>query len=164
LAYIDYIQSSARKRQINPLLVISVMRQESKFDPETKSSVGALGLMQVMPSTAQFAAEKIDLNSYELIYPADNIKLGTWYLAHVHDQVNNDTLLAVAGYNAGPGNVSKWVKEIGLGDPDEFVENIPFDETQGYVRNVLGNYWNYLRTYNPEINQKMTEFLAEYKI
>jgi soluble lytic murein transglycosylase len=163
LAYMDDIQSAARQLKINPLLIISVTRQESKFDPETKSSVGALGLMQVIPTTAQFAAAKIDLPTYSLTNPADNIKLGSWYLAHVHDQVKNNSLLAIAGYNAGPGNVSKWVKEIGITDPDEFIEKIPFDETQGYVRNVLGNYWNYLRTYHPATSQKMSKFLANYK-
>jgi soluble lytic murein transglycosylase len=163
LAYMDDIQAAARQFKINPLLLISVARQESKFDPETKSSVGALGLMQVIPTTAQFAAAKIDLPTYSLTNPADNIKLGSWYLAHVHDQVKNNSLLAIAGYNAGPGNVSKWVKEIGINDPDEFIEKIPFDETQGYVRNVLGNYWNYLRTYHPATSQKMSKFLVNYK-
>jgi soluble lytic murein transglycosylase len=163
LAYMDHIQAAARQRAINPLLVISIARQESKFDPETKSGMGALGLMQVMPSTAQFISAKVELPEYSLTVPADNIKLGTWYLAHVHDQVKDDSLLAIAGYNAGPGNVSKWVKEIGATDPDEFVEKIPFEETQGYVRNVLGNYWNYLRTYNPDISKQMSKFLVDYK-
>jgi soluble lytic murein transglycosylase len=71
--------------------------------------------------------------------------------------------LAVASYNAGPGNVSKWLKTISYNDPDEFVENIPFDETQGYVRNVLGNYWNYLRTYNPDVSKKISTLFSEYK-
>jgi soluble lytic murein transglycosylase len=163
LAYNEPIQAEAKKRQISPLLVLSIVRQESKFDPETRSPVGALGLMQVMPTTAAFIAPKIEMSSYELINPADNIKLGAWYLAHMHDEVKNDSLLAVASYNAGPNNVSKWVKKIGFNDPDEFVENIPFDETQGYVRNVLGNYWNYLRTYNPEILQKVSTLLSENK-
>lgn len=162
LAYLEDIQAAASQQKINPLLVISIARQESKFDPETQSSVGALGLMQVIPPTAQFAAAKINLATYSLTNPADNIKLGTWYLAYVHDQEKNDSLLAVAGYNAGPGNVSKWVTELSITDPDEFVERIPFDETQGYVRNVLGNYWNYLRIYNPNISQKMSKFLADY--
>jgi soluble lytic murein transglycosylase len=71
--------------------------------------------------------------------------------------------LAAASYNAGPGNVSKWVKKIGFNNPDEFVEDIPFDETQGYVRNVLGNYWNYLRIYNPAISEKVKNLLNETK-
>jgi soluble lytic murein transglycosylase len=159
LAHIDTVQTNAHKQNINPLLVLSIMRQESKFDPETRSSVGALGLMQVMPSTAEFVAKKVEMERFELIYPPDNIKIGTWYLASMHDEHKNDTLLSVASYNAGPGNVSKWRREFSMSDPDEFVENIPFDETQNYVRNVLGNYWNYLRTYNPEIGQQVATML-----
>jgi soluble lytic murein transglycosylase len=163
LAYNDYIQAAAQKRKISPLLVLSIVRQESKFDPETRSSVGALGLMQVIPTTGEFVAPKIELASYRLIDPPDNIKIGTWYLAHMHDELKNDSLLAVASYNAGPGNVTKWLKTISYNDPDEFVENIPFDETQGYVRNVLGNYWNYLRIYNPDVSKKISTLFSEYK-
>jgi soluble lytic murein transglycosylase len=163
LAYSDFIQTVAQKRKISPLLVLSIVRQESKFDPETQSPVGALGLMQVMPTTANFVAAKIEMSPFDLRSPPDNIKIGTWYLAHLHDEVKNDSLLAIASYNAGPGNVNKWLKTISYDDPDEFIENIPFDETQGYVRNVIGNYWNYLRTYNPEISKKISTLFSEYK-
>ncbi len=162
LAHIKDIQATASQQKINPLLVISVVRQESKFDPETQSGAGAVGLMQVIPPTAQFAAAKINLSTYSLTNPTDNIKLGTWYLAHLHDQVQNDSLQAIASYNAGPGNVSKWMTELGITDPDEFVERIPFEETQGYVRNVFGNYWNYLRTYHPQLSSQMFKFLAAH--
>jgi soluble lytic murein transglycosylase len=163
LAYNEAIVPTAQKLKISPLLVLSIVRQESKFDPETRSPVGALGLMQVMPATAAFITPKMEMPNYNLILPPDNIKIGSWYLAHMHDEVKNDSLLAVASYNAGPGNVSKWVKKIGFNNPDEFVEDIPFDETQGYVRNVLGNYWNYLRIYNPEISEKVKNLLNETK-
>jgi soluble lytic murein transglycosylase len=163
LAYNEAIVTAARKLKISPLLLVSIVRQESKFDPETRSPVGALGLMQVMPATAAFITPKMEMPSYNLISPPDNIKIGSWYLAHMHDEAKNDSLLAVASYNAGPGNVSKWVKKIGFNNPDEFVEDIPFDETQGYVRNVLGNYWNYLRIYNPTISEKVKNLLNETK-
>jgi soluble lytic murein transglycosylase len=163
LAYNEAITAAAQKLKISPLLVVSIVRQESKFDPETRSPVGALGLMQVMPATAAFITPKMEMPSYNLILPPDNIKIGSWYLAHMHDEVKNDSLLAAASYNAGPGNVSKWVKKIGFNNPDEFVEDIPFDETQGYVRNVLGNYWNYLRIYNPAISEKVANLLNETK-
>ncbi len=163
LAYNEPIMAAAQKLKISPLLVLSIVRQESKFDPETRSSVGALGLMQVMPATAAFITPKMEMPNYNLIVPQDNIKIGSWYLAHMHDEVKNDSLLAAASYNAGPGNVSKWVKKIGFNNPDEFVEDIPFDETQGYVRNVLGNYWNYLRIYNPAISEKVKNLLSATK-
>ncbi len=159
LAFIDRIQPISRQRQINPLLTISVIRQESKFSPVIKSPVGALGLMQVIPDTAKFGAYQMGLKKYELIDPSDNIRLGAWYLNFTHSQVKNNSVLAIAGYNAGPGNVSKWVKEFGTEDLDEFIEQIPFEETQNYVKNVLGNYWNYLRLYNPKISKQLANFL-----
>ncbi|MGB0563917.1 MAG: transglycosylase SLT domain-containing protein, partial [Spirulinaceae cyanobacterium] len=64
---------------------------------------------------------------------------------------DGNSMLAIASYNAGPGNVNQWLKRFGLSDPDEFVEEIPFGETKGYVESVFGNYWNYLRLYSPEI-------------
>jgi soluble lytic murein transglycosylase len=163
LAYIDTIQTNAHQQKINSLLVLSIIRQESKFDPETRSGVGASGLMQVMPSTADFIAPKLEMSGFNLMKPIDNIKLGTWYLADMHNSHKDSSLLAVAAYNAGPGNVAKWLKEMNPNDPDEFVENIPFDETQNYLRNVLGNYWNYLRIYNPETSQQVSQILDSYK-
>jgi soluble lytic murein transglycosylase len=163
LAYLDTIRIDAHQQNINPLLVLSIIRQESKFDPVTRSNMGALGLMQVLPSTADFIAPKLEISNYELRRPSDNIKLGTWYLADMHNNHNDNSLLAVSSYNAGPGNVAKWLQEISLNDPDEFVENIPFDETQNYVRNVLGNYWNYLRIYNSETSQQVAKILDGYK-
>jgi soluble lytic murein transglycosylase len=112
--------------------------------------------MQVMPGTGDWVAEKIDLKEYNLENPNDNIKLGTWFLNFTHEEYDNHSLLAVASYNAGPGNVSSWVKKYGFTDPDAFIEVIPFAETKGYVEAVFGNYWNYLRLYNPDIAQLLT--------
>ena len=145
----------SKKRQLNPLLVTSLIRQESRFEPEIRSPVGATGLMQVMPSTGKWISSKIDIKDYSLTNPNDNVNFGTWYLDYTHQTYNNNSLLAIASYNAGPGNVASWVKRYDLTDPDVFVENIPFRETKGYVETVFGNYWNYLRIYNPEISQKL---------
>jgi soluble lytic murein transglycosylase len=103
-------------------------------------------------------AQQISVKDYNLENPNDNIRLGTWYLDHTHETYNNNSLLAVASYNAGPGNVSKWINELGFTDPDEFVEYIPFPETKGYVEHVFENYWNYLRLYNPQIAQMLTQY------
>jgi soluble lytic murein transglycosylase len=159
LAFINIIESLEPKDRVNPLLIISVIRQESRFSSTIRSPVGALGLMQVMPSTAKFTAKKIGLKDYELTNPVDNIKLGSWYLKFTHQQVKNNSVLAIAGYNAGPTNVSRWVKEYGTNDLDEFVEQIPFEETQNYVKAVLGNYWNYLRLYDRSTATKLDRFL-----
>ncbi len=147
----------SQKRQLNPLLVTSLIRQESRFEPEIASPVGAKGLMQVMPATGEWVANKISLKDYSLSNPNDNVNLGTWYLNYTHDTYSNNSLLAIASYNAGPGNVSKWVRRYQVSDPDVFVEKIPFRETKGYVESVFGNYWNYLRIYNPEISQLLAQ-------
>ncbi len=151
--FIAEVEKWSAQRHLNPLLVIALIRQESRFEPSIRSGVGATGLMQLMPSTSAWIAPKIKLSKYQLKNPSDNIQLGTWFLDHTHQTYKDNSMLAVASYNAGPGNVSKWLQEKGISDLDEFVEAIPFDETRGYVKNVFGNYWNYLRLYNPEVSQ-----------
>ncbi|NER27775.1 MAG: transglycosylase SLT domain-containing protein, partial [Symploca sp. SIO1C4] len=146
------------QRQLNPLLVIGLIRQESRFEVDIRSIAGATGLMQLMPGTGKWVAQKIDLKEYNLENPNDNIKLGTWYLNYTHQQYEHNSLLAVASYNAGPGNVAKWVKKYGFRDPDTFIERIPFPETKGYVEVVFGNYWNYLRLYEPSLAKKLTKY------
>jgi soluble lytic murein transglycosylase len=162
--YFKEIEQWSTKRQLNPLLVTALMRQESRFEPKIKSPVGATGLMQVMPDTGKWIAPqiKVDFKKISLENPNDNIMLGTWYLDHTHQQYGNNSLLAIASYNAGPGNVAKWLQTIPREDPDEFVEDIPFEETRGYVRQVFGNYWNYLRLYNPEISALVAKYSAEH--
>ncbi len=155
--FVEPIKSWSAERQLNPLLVTALIRQESRFMPGIRSVVGALGLMQVMPETADWIAEQIELPSFKLQNPDDNIKLGTWYLDYTHREYQNHSLLAVASYNAGPGAVGGWLDRFGLGDPDAFVEQIPYPETKGYVESVFGNYWNYLRLYNPQIAQQLAQ-------
>ncbi len=162
--YLKEIEQWSEKRQLNPLLVTALIRQESRFETKVRSTAGATGLMQVMPDTAKWIAPQIkfDTKKIDLQNPNNNIMLGTWYLDHTHQQYGNNSLLAIASYNAGPGNVSKWLPILPKEDPDEFVESIPFDETKNYVRQVFGNYWNYLRLYNPEISQIVSKYSAEH--
>lgn len=152
------ILSWSQQRQLNPVLVTSLIRQESRFETDIRSPVGAVGLMQVMPKTGEWIAKQLQLKEYSLTDPQDNIKLGTWYLDHTHQEYDNNSLLAIASYNAGPGNVAQWLERYRTSDPDVFVEKIPFRETKGYVESVFGNYWNYLRIYDPEI----ANLLAQY--
>jgi soluble lytic murein transglycosylase len=158
LPYMQPIISWSQQRQLNPLLVTALIRQESRFEPKIRSVAGATGLMQVMPDTGSWIAEKIQLKKYNLENPDDNVKLGTWFLDYTHQEYNNNSMLAVASYNAGPGNVSDWLAKYGLGDPDAFIEVIPFAETKGYVEAVFSNYWNYLRLYNPDISQMLGKY------
>ncbi|MDY7015451.1 MAG: lytic transglycosylase domain-containing protein, partial [Cyanobacteriota bacterium] len=153
--YEDLILKWSQARQLNPLLVVSLMRQESRFEKNIRSPVGATGLMQVMPATGEEVAGKINLQPYSLDDPDDNIAIGTWYLDFTHREYSDNSLMAIASYNAGPGNVAQWLRRFKTQDPDWFVEQIPFGETRGYVESVFSNYWNYLRIYNPEIAQKL---------
>ncbi len=155
--YADPIFRWSKQRKLNPLLVTSLIRQESRFEPEIRSPVGALGLMQVMPATGEWVAAQIGLKNYSLTKVDDNVNLGTWYLDHTHQEYLNNSMLAVASYNAGPAKVTEWMQRFNERDPDVFVEKIPYKETKGYVESVFSNYWNYLRIYNPEIAQQLAK-------
>ncbi|MBD1821264.1 transglycosylase SLT domain-containing protein [Cyanobacteria bacterium FACHB-DQ100] len=160
--YVETIENWSQQRQLNPMLVTALIRQESRFEPDIKSSVGAVGLMQVMPETGEYIANNIKVKQFKLADPETNIKFGTWYLDYTHLQYDNNSMLAVASYNAGPGAVAGWVSKAKSQDPDEFVEAIPYSETRGYVKSVLGNYWNYLRLYNPEISQRVAQVAKDH--
>ncbi|MEM7066059.1 MAG: transglycosylase SLT domain-containing protein [Cyanobacteria bacterium P01_B01_bin.77] len=162
--FFDLIQAWSQERQLNPLLVTALMRQESRFEPKIRSVADAIGLMQVIPSTADWVLTQIgesnDNIAAKLENPNENIKLGTWYLDYTHREYNNNSMFAVASYNAGPGNVADWIAK-GYSDPDVFAQNIPFPETHGYVEAVFGGYWNYLRLYNPAINRQVAQYAPQ---
>ncbi len=126
--------------------------------PTIRSSADAVGLMQLIPGTGELVAQKLNLKEYALDNPNDNVNLGTWLLDSTHQQYNNNSLLAVASYNAGSGKVSSWLQGRRAIDPDEFIEAIPYEETRDYVKQVFGNYWNYLRLYNPQVGQQVAKY------
>jgi soluble lytic murein transglycosylase len=159
--YVETIEQWAQKRNLNPMLVTGLIRQESRFEAKIESSAGALGLMQVMPETADWIAGQIKLKDYDLRKPEDNINLGTWYLDFTHQEYADNSVYAVASYNAGPAKVAEWIEKYDTSDLDRFIEKIPYPETRGYVEHVLGNYWNYLRIYNPDISQQLASLSVE---
>ncbi|MEM1367037.1 MAG: transglycosylase SLT domain-containing protein [Cyanobacteria bacterium P01_H01_bin.15] len=161
LPYQSAVEQWSRQYSLNPLLVAALMRQESRFEKNIESSAGAVGLMQILPTTAAWVASQVPITDYSLRNPEDNMVLGTWYLDYTHREYQNNSMLAIASYNAGPGNVASWLERYSLHDLDEFVEDIPFPETQNYVETVFGNYWNYLRIYNPQIAKRLQEHAAE---
>lgn len=158
----ETIATWAESSQVNPLLITALMRQESRFMPGISSGAGAVGLMQVMPDTGDWIAGKLALKTYDLWDPDTNIRLGTWYLNYTHQEWQGHSMLAVASYNAGPGNVADWMERFQVEDADLFVESIPFSETQGYVKSVFENYWNYLRLYNPDISELMSRYSPDH--
>jgi soluble lytic murein transglycosylase len=149
------IIQEAKRNQLDPAMVFAVTRQESAFVAHARSSSGALGLMQLMPATAQLVAKK-SLTKYKghsaLLEPATNIRLGTHYLKMMLDSHENHPILATAAYNAGPGRVRKWLPEK-ESPADAWVENIPFKETREYVKNVM----TYTIIYQQLLGQKLKQ-------
>lgn len=160
LAYWSETEAAAGRKGVNPLLTLALIRQESRFQPAIRSSAGAVGLMQVLPETGDWIAGKLGIPSFRLDFPPDNLRAGTWYLDYTHSLHGNNSALALASYNAGPGNVEAWLQQRTWTNWDEFVEQIPFPETQHYVRAVLGNYWNYLRLYRADICERANPHLC----
>ncbi len=135
---------SARSR-LEPTLVLSVIRQESGFEEKAHSKANARGLMQILPSTGKKLAKQASLRSYSAkkLYQAEtNITLGVKYLASLLQQYGKEEL-ALAAYNAGDTRVDRWLRAFGTVDMAEFVEQIPFSETRGYVKQVLSNKAHY---------------------
>ena len=150
------IENYAAKYGVDPLLVVSVIREESKFLPQSKSHKGAIGLMQLMPSTAQSIAERLGDKTYsvdDLLKPEKNIQYGTWYLSSLQKVFPNNRTLVIAAYNGGRGHVKEWI-DTGQLDPDNIrIQDIPFQETKDYVGRVLNSYQKYNKLY-PESNRQ----------
>lgn len=150
LAYWSTIQKKAQEREIDPYLVLSLIRQESLFDARARSPVFALGLMQLLPSTAARVAKEIGLDppaNEKLFEPETNLTLGMQYLKDLLHRYSNNWYKAVAAYNAGEGAVDRWEREIVTDDIEEFVERIPYIETRGYVKLVMRNHRIYKKLY-----------------
>ena len=136
--------------RVDPFLVTGLIREESVYDANAVSPVGAIGLMQLMPDTARRVARSEGLSSFavdQLFAPEVNIRLGVRYLADLLDRFAGNEAYAVAAYNAGPEAVVKWIETNPPRALDEFVEEIPFPETRGYVKRVLRSRWEYRALY-----------------
>ncbi len=147
----------AKARNLDPFQVAGFIRQETIFSPRAKSGANAYGLMQLLIPTARTMARKynssvIDINAETLFQPALNIELGTAYIREQFDKFVRVEYVAVA-YNAGPGRVPQWQKTLPF-EMDEFVEQIPFRETKGYVMGIIRNSAQYRRLYDDNGNFK----------
>lgn len=148
--YKEYVERYSQKYDVDPLLVYSIIKAESNFDKKAISNRGACGLMQLMETTAKEVAtnETIEYESGSTLYDAEkNIELGVGYFAGLRKQFKNDAI-ALAAYNAGSGNVTEWIKEETIKEDGSDIENIPFKETNMYVRKILRDYKIYQKLYN----------------
>ena len=146
--YWEQIRIAARESKIDPHLVVSVIRQESFFKKNAVSHAGAIGLMQIMPTTGKNIASEIGLKPFarhQLFDPHISIRMGSYFLSNqVKAFTQPDSAkafeLGLAAYNAGPHKARQWIERFSFDDPDTFVERIPYKETRLYVKKVLKNY------------------------
>jgi soluble lytic murein transglycosylase len=136
----DIVIARSQEIGLDPAYVYGLIRQESRFVFDARSSVGASGLMQLMPNTARWVARKLALEYKpdQIIDPTLNVKLGTGYLKMVLDDFDGSQAMAAAAYNAGPSRPRRW-REGASVEPAVWAENIPFNETRDYVKKVLSN-------------------------
>ncbi len=139
--YRDVLSSAARAYDIEEALVLGLVRQESRFIPDIVSSAGAVGLMQLMPSTAKWVAKKLGRSDFRVsqVKAAEvNAEFGSFYLRYVFDRLDGMPVMAAAAYNAGPGRAQAWRANVPL-EGAIYAETIPFSETRDYVKKVLAN-------------------------
>jgi soluble lytic murein transglycosylase len=149
LDYWPLIQKYSKIHSLDPYLITALMAQESTFTAEIRSSANARGLMQLLPSTGRIYARKIGMKSFttaSLMQPETNVRLGTRYFKDLVDRFGG-VHYALAGYNAGEHRVVRWQSEAPGLPTDEFIDNIPFPETQNYVKRILGTAEDYRRLY-----------------
>ena len=146
-----WVRAAAARYDIDPLLSLAVMREESHFSEESISAANACGLMQIIPSTGEWLAGKVfgpaSFDRTLLFRPSINIELGSYYLRYLLDRFDGNVLLALAAYNWGEGNLKRWLADSPPGDLDVLIESIPADETRRYVKKVLKSYALYHSLY-----------------
>ncbi|MDY6852157.1 MAG: lytic transglycosylase domain-containing protein, partial [Thermodesulfobacteriota bacterium] len=147
LAYPGPVFRAAEEFNLHPALILALIRTESYYNPDIISVANARGLMQILPTTGQKIAARLNRpppHPEALFDPETNIYFGCWYLAGLIREFDGQLPLAVASYNAGPFNVKRWVSQInGKVSLEEFIETIPFDQTRKYVKKVLGAFYMY---------------------
>lgn len=150
IKYSEYVTKYSEEYNVDSYLIYAIIRTESGFKEDAQSNKDAFGLMQIIPTTGEEVAKKLKMKDYtqeDLINPETNIKIGTWYIKYLIGKFDGDLDLAIAAYNAGMGKVREW-----LGNPEYSPEgklvNIPFPETENYLKKVTKSYNMYKKIYN----------------
>jgi len=149
LTYWDAIRRHSAARGLDPYLIAALIAQESTFDPGIRSAANAWGLMQIVPATGRRLARSLGIRNFttaSLTNPETNIRLGTLYFSRLVDQFGG-TYYALASYNAGENRIVRWKAERPGIEEDEFIDDIPFPETQNYVKRILGTAEDYRLLY-----------------
>ena len=142
----EYVEQYSKQNNLDKYMVYAIIKAESNFKPNVKSRSNAIGLMQLLENTAVEMSNNIvtEDNLYE---PEINIKLGTSYYAYLLNHYKGNNILALTAYNAGMGNVDVWIKTGVIKSDGSDIENIPYKETNNYVRKILNSYQMYLKLY-----------------
>ncbi len=152
LKHYNTVKQQASKYDIEPLLILSIIKAESNFKPDAVSHKEAVGLMQITPSTAVWAAEQMGMQGFDtagLETPEVNIEIGTWYIAYLLDYYEGNTQLALAAYNAGTGTVDKWLSEGQIEEAGSTI-SLPYKETSDYLVKINTYYERYKQLYERE--------------
>lgn len=149
IKYKKQVFESAKNHDVDPLLVLAIMKAESKFNPNALSRRGAKGLMQIMDTTGEWAASELGMSEFtadQLFDPKVNIDIGCWYIARLINQYEGDVPTLLAAYNAGTGNVYKWRNNKEYSLDGIVIDYIPFGETRRYIKKVMMNlnFYTYL--------------------
>jgi soluble lytic murein transglycosylase len=163
-AYRDSMERYAKQFAVPEALVWGIMRAESQFNFEAISPVGARGLMQIMPYTADQLTRLLGearVSEKDLLTPDVNIRLGARYLSRLQKKFQDQIPFVAAGYNAGPHRVYSWLNTFGTLDMDEFIEHVPFVETRNYIKKVVRNYAVYNQLYGSKDNKDTFVWLAK---
>lgn len=141
--YREAVTYHATANHVDPILLAAIVKAESNFNPNALSTAGARGLVQIMPDTGHWIANQMNLLDFDadkLYHPETSIKMGAWYLADLTKQFNGNQVMILAAYNAGRGNVTKWLENNQWTGYEENIDQIPFPETRHYIRKVMWNY------------------------
>ncbi|OGO80317.1 MAG: lytic transglycosylase [Clostridiales bacterium GWC2_40_7] len=140
--YKEYVSTYSGKYNLDPFLVLAIIKVESKFDPDAVSHKNARGLMQISLKTGQWGADVLKLDGYDgnsLYDPETNISIGCWYLNVLAEEFDGNTDLILAAYNGGSGNVREWLKNKAYSSTGKSLDKVPFRETDNYIKKVT-NY------------------------
>ncbi len=151
--YSNYVVKYSEEYGLNKNLVYSIIKAESSFNPKAVSHRNAKGLMQIMDSTGEWAAEKIKIKDFEssmLFEPDTNIRIGCWYISKLINQYDQNVELALSAYNAGSGNVAKWLKDTDISINGKTLDRIPFKETENYVKKIKRYNYIYKKLYGEQ--------------
>ncbi|HZG15774.1 MAG TPA: lytic transglycosylase domain-containing protein [Candidatus Bathyarchaeia archaeon] len=154
IKYENEVLQASNQFQVNPYLVLAIIRAESDFSTDKISKKGAVGLMQVMPDTANWVVNQANfepITEAELFHAKTNIEIGTWYLAFLLNKFGGDQVKAIAAYNAGPGKVSEWIDRNLWDGTIQSVQDIPFGETRNYVQRVVYFQERYQKVYDTKL-------------